>query len=257
MLKKVLVVATAAALLAGCDRSSDAKVELETDEQKVSYGMGLNLGARIQEEFALDVDAFAQGMRHAVEGGERLMTDEEIATVVQSFQQQQLAKREAEYKALAEKNEAASKEFLAENAQREGVVTTDSGLQYRIIEQGEGEKPGPDDVVRVHYRGTLIDGTEFDSSYQRGEPVTFPVSGVIPGWTEALQLMPVGSKYELVIPSDLAYGPGGTGGVIGPNAALQFEVELLGIEAQGAQGSQEAQGTEEAGAAPQDEAAAN
>lgn len=238
MLKKVLLVATIAAAVAGCNDQPASEAKLETEEQKVSYGMGLNLGGRIQEEFDLDVDAFALGMRHAVEGGERLMTDEEIATAVQSFQQRQMAEREGEFKKQAEANQAASEAYLAKNAQKEGVVTTDSGLQYRVLEQGEGEKPGPDDVVTVHYRGTLVDGTEFDSSYQRGEPVTFPVAGVIPGWTEALQLMSVGSKYELVIPPELGYGPGGTGGVIGPNAALIFEVELLGIGDETAQGQQ-------------------
>ena len=120
--------------------------------------------------------------------------------------------------------------FLKENATKEGVVTTESGLQYKIVTAGEGPKPGAEDVVKVHYRGTLLDGTEFDSSYKRGEPVTFPVGGVIPGWVEALQLMPVGSKWELFIPSGLAYGPGGAGGQIGPNSTLKFEVELLSIE---------------------------
>lgn len=241
MYKKAVIAASLAALLAGCEQGGDS-VQLESEEQKVSYGMGLNLGARIQEEFDLDVDAFSAGMRDAVEGTEPLMSEEEIATAVQEFQTRQLAQREADFKEQAEKNQATAEAFLAEHAAKEGVVTTDSGLQYRVITQGEGERPDADDVVRVHYRGTLADGTEFDSSYQRGEPVTFPVSGVIPGWTEALQLMPVGSKYELVIPPELAYGPGGTGGVIGPNAVLQFEVELLGIEESGqAEGAQAVQ----------------
>ncbi|MDX9873985.1 MAG: FKBP-type peptidyl-prolyl cis-trans isomerase [Spongiibacteraceae bacterium] len=228
MFRRVLLVAAVAAVVAGCNEQQQ-EVELQTEEQKVSYGMGLNLGARIQEEFALDVDAFALGMRHAVEGGERRMSDEEIAAAVQSFQEKQMAKLEAEFQQQSDANKAQSEEYLAANAAKEGVVTTDSGLQYRVIEQGEGAVPTIDDMVQVHYRGTLVDGTEFDSSYQRGEPVSFPVAGVIPGWTEALQIMPVGSKWELVIPSDLAYGPGGTGGVIGPNAALVFEVELLDI----------------------------
>lgn len=228
MFKRVLLVAAVAAVVAGCNEQQKA-VELETEEQKVSYGMGLNLGARIQEEFAIDVDAFALGMRHAVDGGERLMTDEEIATAVQSFQQSQMAQREAEFNEQSEANKAQAEQYLADNAKKEGVTTTESGLQYRVIEQGEGAMPTAEDVVQVHYRGTLVDGTEFDSSYQRGEPVSFPVGGVIPGWTEALQIMPVGSKWELVIPPELAYGPGGTGGVIGPNAVLVFEVELLDI----------------------------
>ena len=143
------------------------------------------------------------------------------------------AKQEAMAKEMAKQGEAnlkAGEAFLAKNAEQEGVVVLDSGLQYKVVEAGDGATPTADDVVEVHYRGTLIDGTEFDSSYARGESITFPVGGVIAGWTEALQLMPVGSKWELYIPSDLAYGPGGTQGAIGPNQALIFEVELLGIE---------------------------
>lgn len=232
MTKKLLLAAAVAVALSGCnDKAADSgAVKLETDEQKVSYGMGLNLGKRIKEEFALDVAAFSGGVRHAIDDAEPLMTDEQIMETMQKFQQEQIAKRETEFKAEADKNKADADTFLAANKAKEGVVTTDSGLQYRVITEGKGAKPGADDTVEVNYRGTLIDGTEFDSSYKRGEPVTFPVAGVIPGWTEALQLMPVGSKYELVIPAELAYGPGGTGGVIGPNATLVFEVELLDIK---------------------------
>lgn len=233
MSKKLLLCAALAALVVGCNQkteTSEAKPKLETDEQKVSYGMGLNLGSRIKEEFDLDIDAFTTGLRHAIKGGEHLMTDEEIMTAMKSFQEKQMAKRETEMKAVADKNKTEGDAYLAANKQKEGVKTTASGLQYRVVTEGKGKKPGPDDTVEVHYRGTLIDGTEFDSSYKRNSTVTFPVNGVIPGWTEALQLMPVGSKYELVIPSDLAYGPGGTGGAIGPNAVLVFEVELVGIK---------------------------
>lgn len=233
MSKKLLLCAALGALVVGCNQKTetgDASPKLETDEQKVSYGMGLNLGSRIKEEFDLDLDAFNAGMRHAIKGGEQLMTDEEIMQAMRSFQEKQFAKHETEMQALAEKNKAEGDAFLAANKAKEGVKTTASGLQYRVITEGKGKKPGPNDTVEVHYRGTLVDGTEFDSSYKRNSTVTFPVSGVIAGWTEALQLMPVGSKYELVIPSDLAYGPGGTGGVIGPNAVLVFEVELIDIK---------------------------
>ena len=231
MTKKLLLCVAVTAALAGCHQKS-AKVEkLETEDQKVAYGMGLNLGKRIKQEFTIDVDAFATGMRDAMaENPKPLMTDEEIQTVMQEFQKKQIAKQEAEFKAKAEQNKADSEKFLAENGKAEGVVTTNSGLQYKVITEGKGPKPSADDTVEVNYRGTLVDGTEFDSSYKRGQPATFPVSGVIPGWTEALQLMPEGSKFELVIPPDLAYGPGGAGGVIGPNAALKFEVELLSIK---------------------------
>jgi FKBP-type peptidyl-prolyl cis-trans isomerase len=233
MTKKLLLCVAVAAALAGCQqKSATAKVEkLETEEQKVAYGMGLNLGKRIKQEFTIDVDAFAQGMRHAMaEDAKPLLTDEEIQKVMEEFQKKQIAKQEADFKAKADKNKADSEKFLAENGKAEGWQTTASGLQYKVETEGKGPKPKADDTVEVNYKGTLIDGTEFDSSYKRGQTATFPVSGVIPGWTEALQLMPVGSKFQLVIPSDLAYGPGGAGGVIGPNSALRFEVELIAIK---------------------------
>ncbi len=233
MTKKLLLSVAVAVALVGCQQKTDtAKTQkLDTEEQKVSYGMGLNLGKRIKQEFVIDVDAFATGMRDAQdEKATPRMTDEEIMKVMQEFQQKQIAKQEADLKVKTEKNKADSEKFLADNGKADGVKTTASGLQYKVITEGTGPKPKADDTVEVNYRGTLVDGTEFDSSYKRGQSVSFPVSGVIPGWTEALQLMPVGSKYELVIPSDLAYGPGGAGGVIGPNSALKFEVELLSIK---------------------------
>jgi len=148
---------------------------------------------------------------------------------VRAKQEEAAAAQQAELAAAGEKNKVDGEAFLAANAQKDGVVVTDTGLQYKVITAGDGAKPQATDTVTVHYRGTLIDGTEFDSSYSRGEPATFPVQGVISGWVEALQLMSVGDKYELTIPSDLAYGPAGTGGDIGPNATLIFEVELLEI----------------------------
>ncbi len=230
MTRKLLIAAAIAAVITGCnDKAEEPAVKLESDEQKVSYGMGLNLGKRIKEEFALDVTAFSAGVRHAFDDTSPLMTDDQIMETMQSFQQKQVETRETEFKAQADKNKVDGEAFLAANKAKEGVKETESGLQYRSITEGDGKKPGPEDVVEVNYRGTLIDGTEFDSSYKRGESVTFPLAGVIPGWTEGLQLMPVGSKYELVIPAELAYGPGGTG-PIGPNATLIFEVELLDIK---------------------------
>ena len=151
---------------------------------------------------------------------------------MQAYQEKAAAEQQAAQAACGEANLAASAAFLAENAAREGVVVTESGLQYEILEAGEGAKPGPEDTVEVHYRGTLVDGTEFDSSYSRGETVTFGVGQVIAGWTEALQLMPVGSKWKLAIPPELGYGAGGAGQMIGPNAALVFEVELIAIPSQ-------------------------
>jgi len=228
---KLLLCAAAATAIVGCQPKVEKKdIKLETDEQKVSYGIGLMEGKRFKQDFTVDVDAFTAGMRASVNGDKALMTEDEIKTTIQAFGQKLMTKREEEQKALGEKNKTSSATFLAENAKKDGVKTTASGLQYKVVTEGKGAKPKADDTVEVNYKGTLIDGTEFDSSYKRGQPVTFPVNGVIPGWTEALQLMPVGSKFELYIPSDLAYGPGGTGGVIGPNQALVFEVELLDIK---------------------------
>ncbi|MCB1688025.1 MAG: FKBP-type peptidyl-prolyl cis-trans isomerase [Halioglobus sp.] len=207
-----------------------APAALTTTEQRLSYGIAYGLGQRMQADgVPLDATAFGLGLADALEGKDSRMTQEEIAAEMQAYQEKANAENEAAQAALSEANEAASAAFLAANAAEEGVVTTESGLQYKIITEGTGPVPGPDDTVEVHYRGTLTDGTEFDSSYSRGETVTFGVGQVIPGWTEALQLMPVGSKWELAIPAELAYGAGGAGQVIGPNAALVFEVELIGI----------------------------
>jgi FKBP-type peptidyl-prolyl cis-trans isomerase len=241
--KIVLAVAISATLIA-CDQqaaepivdAAPAAMTLDSEEKRVSYGMGIGLGQRIkQESFSIDADAFSQGVKDAIEGAEQLMTQEEIMQEMQAFQQQQMAKQQEEAGKIAGENMVEGEAFLAENGTKEGVVTTESGLQYKIITEGTGAKPAATDTVEVHYAGTLIDGTEFDSSYTRGATVSFPVNGVIPGWTEALQLMTVGSKWQLFIPSALAYGPGGTGGgPIGPNATLIFDVELVSIK--GAEG---------------------
>ncbi len=210
-----------------------AAVALDTSEQRLSYGIAYSLGQRMAaDSVPMDVDAFSAGLRDALEGAEPRLTQEEIAAEMQAFQEEAVAKQQAAQAAVGEANQAAATQFLEANAAREGVMVTESGLQYEIIEAGDGPKPGPDDSVEVHYRGTLIDGTEFDSSYARGETVTFGVGQVIAGWTEALQLMPVGSKWNLAIPPELGYGAGGAGGMIGPNAALLFEVELISIPSQ-------------------------
>lgn len=207
--------------------------QLETTSQRLSYGIAFTLGQRMSaDSVPMDVDAFAAGLRDALEGSEPLMTQEEISAEMQAYQEQAAAEQQVAQAALAEANQAAATAFLAENAAREGVTVTDSGLQYEVVEAGDGPIPGPEDTVEVHYRGTLVDGTEFDSSYGRGETVTFGVGQVIPGWTEALQLMPVGSTYKLVIPPELGYGAGGAGQAIGPNAALVFDVELISIPSQ-------------------------
>jgi FKBP-type peptidyl-prolyl cis-trans isomerase len=197
-------------------------VALDTPNKRLSYGVALGLGRNMKNDgMEMDIDAFALGLRDAFTGAEQRLTPEEIQ-----------AEQEANQQALATANAEAAETFMAENGAREEVTVTESGLQYEVIEAGEGPVPGPGDSVEVHYRGTLLDGTEFDSSYKRGQPVTFGVDQVIAGWTEALQLMPVGSKWKLYIPPELAYGAGGAGNVIGPNAALTFEVELLSIPSQ-------------------------
>lgn len=240
---------TAALTLAACNQqastdAADTEVSLATEEQRLSYGVALGLGRNmVRDGMMVDVDAFAAGLEDAVSGAPQRLTDEEIQAEMVAWQQRANAEAQAQASATAEANASQAAAFLSENGARDGVVTTDTGLQYEVIEAGEGAMPGPGDSVQVHYRGTLIDGTEFDSSYARGEPVTFGVGQVIAGWTEALQLMPVGSKYKLFIPSDLAYGAGGAGDRIGPNAALVFEVELLGIPSQeAAADSEEASG---------------
>lgn len=203
---------------------------LDTPEKRLSYGIALRMGERmVADGMTLDVDAYALGMRDAFDGAEPRLTEEEVTAEMMAFQEKLQAERDAEQEVLSAGNAEAGAAFLAENAQREGVIVTDSGLQYEILEPGTGASPGTEDQVEVHYRGTLIDGTEFDSSYGRGQTVTFGVTQVIAGWTEALQLMKEGAKYKLYIPSDLAYGAGGAGQLIGPNSTLVFEVELIDV----------------------------
>jgi FKBP-type peptidyl-prolyl cis-trans isomerase len=223
------------------EAKAPADTALSTTEQRLSYGIAYGLGQRMKADgVPLDTDAFGVGLADSLAGTESRMTQEEIAAEMQAYQEKANKEHEAAQKALGEANLATASAFLAENGAREGVVTTESGLQYEVLTEGTGPKPGTEDTVEVHYRGTLVDGTEFDSSYSRGETVTFGVGQVIPGWTEALQLMPVGSKWKLAIPADLAYGAGGAGQIIGPNAALVFEVELIGIPSEQAEGGAEA-----------------
>ncbi|MDX1504186.1 MAG: FKBP-type peptidyl-prolyl cis-trans isomerase [Spongiibacter sp.] len=229
MKKTVLSAVVISGLLVACGGEKNAEPSLDSEIAKVSYGIGANIGSRFGDDLPLDVDAFSAGVRDALAGGELKMSDEEIMTTLQNFQQKQMAARQEQAQAESEVNKKAAEEFLAKNAKEEGVITTESGLQYKIIEKGEGESPSAEDKVEVHYEGTLLDGTVFDSSYKRNETVTFPVNGVIPGWTEALQLMKVGAKWTLYIPPELAYGAGGAGQMIGPNSALVFDVELVDI----------------------------
>lgn len=218
---------------ADAPEAAASAVALETSEQRLSYGIAYGLGERMKaDSVPMDVDAFTLGLRDALEVGEPRLSQEEIAAEMQAFQEKAQEAQQAAAATAGEGNAVAAAAFLAENSTKEGVVVTDSGLQYEVVEAGDGAKPGADDTVEVHYRGTLLDGTEFDSSYSRGQTVSFGVSQVIPGWTEALQLMSVGAKWKLFIPSDIAYGAGGAGASIGPNAALIFDVELIAIAGQ-------------------------
>ena len=204
---------------------------LKTDKDKVSYAIGVNIGKSMRKD-TVDVDPaiFSRGMKDAMAGGKLLLTDDEIKATLTKLQTDLRARQEVAMQKAGEINKKAGDDFLAQNKTKEGVVALPDGLQYKILKEGNGPKPAVTDSVVCNYRGTLIDGTEFDSSYKRGQPATFPVNGVIKGWTEAVQLMPVGSKWQLFVPADLAYGNRGAGPDIGPNATLIFEVELLSIQ---------------------------
>jgi FKBP-type peptidyl-prolyl cis-trans isomerase FklB len=196
----------------------------------VSYGVGSTLGRDFTAQ-AIDVDpaVLAQGIKDVVSGSKTLLSEEDAGKILVDYQKELTARQEAEAKVQSKANLAEGETFLTENGKKDGVVTLPSGLQYKIIKPGTGKKPGNKDKVTVHYRGTLVNGKEFDSSYKRNEPITFPVSGVIPGWTEALQMMQEGANWQLFIPAKLAYGERGAGSVIGPNATLIFDVELLKV----------------------------
>ena len=214
--------------LAACNGEQEKQVKLESDMDKVSYGMGLNIGKNFkQQELTMNVDAIAAGMRDALADKQQL-DDEIIKAAAESIRDREMEKR----KALVDEQAKEGINFLVENAKREGITSTESGLQYEVITQGngEGENPLATDVVSVHYHGTLIDGTVFDSSVERKQPAEFPLNAVIKGWTEALQLMKVGDKWKLYLPSDIAYGARSPSPKIPANSALIFEVELLEIK---------------------------
>jgi FKBP-type peptidyl-prolyl cis-trans isomerase FklB len=204
---------------------------LKTEKDKLSYAMGMDLGNQLKTR-SVDIDPalFARGLTDALAGGKTLLTPEEAKTFIAELQKAIVVKQAAEAKAAGDRNKAEGDAFLAANKAKEGVVTLPSGIQYKVLSPGTGKQPTIDDTVVCQYRGTLIDGKEFDSSYKRGQPATFPVKGVIKGWTEVLQLMPVGSKWQVFIPPALAYGERGAGADIGPNAALVFEIELVAIK---------------------------
>ncbi|MBI4849070.1 MAG: FKBP-type peptidyl-prolyl cis-trans isomerase [Nitrospirae bacterium] len=210
---------------------AEENIELKTQRDKLSYSIGTTMGKDFKNQsIDVDPDILARGIKDAFSGSKSLMTDEEMRDTISSFKNEMMAKQMAQMKEAAEKNKKEGDAFLAENKKKEGVVTLPSSLQYKVIKEGTGAIPKATDTVTVHYKGTFIDGTEFDSSMKHGQPATFKVGGVIPGWTEALQLMKTGSKWQLYVPSNLAYGERGAGREIGPNATLIFEVELLSIQ---------------------------
>ncbi len=211
--------------------ASSQVLTLKTQKEKLSYAIGMNLGQSMKKD-SLDIDPaiLTRAIKDALTGAKLAMTDEEAKTIITAFRSEMMKKQQAEAQKIGDANKQAGEKFLAENKNKPGVVTLPSGLQYKIIKQGDGPKPTASDTVVTNYRGTLIDGTEFDSSYKRNEPATFPVGQVIKGWTEALQLMPAGSKWELFIPSNLAYGERSPGPEIAPNSTLVFDIELLSIQ---------------------------
>jgi len=234
MKSKIVWVAIMAASITACDKDNkmeEKTLTLDSDVKKFSYAMGMDVGQSIKGLNAdIDNGAFAQAVADVLSGTEPKLAVEESTKIKQDFFRKKQEAQAAERQASGAENKAKGEAFLAENAKKDGVKVTASGLQYEVLTQGDGKKPAATDTVKVHYQGTLIDGTEFDSSYKRGQPISFPLNGVIKGWTEGVALMPVGSKYKFYIPSDLAYGERGAGAKIGANATLIFTVELLAIE---------------------------
>jgi len=229
-LTPILTLSLLAGLLAlGACQSQGGDASLDTGDQKASYGIGHQMGSQLAPaETHIDLEAFLAGIRDGMAGNDPAVSQEELEVALNELN---AVVQEEETQRMAAESEANATEgatFLAENGAKDGVMVTESGLQYEVITEGEGPAPGPADRARLHYKGTLIDGTEFDSSYS-GDPVEFGVSGVIPGFSEGLQLMSPGSHYRFFIPSELAYGPSGSGRAIGPNATLIFEVEMFGI----------------------------
>lgn len=231
MVRRMWALVGVAVVLGACSDTGGSfdSAALETDDQKASYGIGLNVGSQIADtRDRLDRAAFMRGIEDALESNDPAISRDELQSVLQAFGQEIQAEAARERARVGEENAQAGASYQEENAAREGVMVTESGLQYEVLREGEGTPPTRDDQVRLHYRGTLVDGTEFDTSYD-GEPVVFPAGGLIPGFTEALLMMSPGSHYRVVIPSEIGYGPSGSGPTIGPNATLIFEIELFEV----------------------------
>jgi len=229
---KIRMAAAAIAILAlGSWAQAQEPKGLKDQKEKLSYVIGVDIGKALEKQgVQIDPEIVAKGLKDGFSGGKLLMNDQEIQETMTAFQKEMRVKQEAALKQAGEKNKKEGEAFLTENKTKEGVKTLPSGLQYKVIKAGSGKKPKATDTVVTHYKGTLLDGTEFDSSYRRNQPATFKVNGVIRGWTEALQLMEEGAKWILYVPSALAYGERGAGGQIGPNATLIFEVELVSVQ---------------------------
>lgn len=227
-----LLVAIFSITLVSCNAQEIKKEDLKTQEEKASYSIGFDIGQNMKQNYVeIDPDKFLAGLLHGLaDSAVSLLTEDEMMEVMTQFQTDLTKKREEKTKTDSDKNQKEGNDFLAENKTKDGVVVLPSGLQYKVINSGTGKKPTESSNVTVHYTGTLINGDVFDSSIKRGEPTTFPVTGVIKGWTEALLLMKEGDKWMLYIPSELAYGANGAGGVIGPNQTLIFEVELISVQ---------------------------
>jgi len=228
---KSLIVGGLCVLLVAVHGMAQDSTILKTQGDRVSYSMGLDIGRMLKMQGVdVDLELVTRGLKDAYTGNQALLTDEEMQEVLTNFKKEFLAKQQELAKQQGEKNKREGEIFLETNKKKEGIQTLPSGLQYKVVKTGSGKKPTTTDTVTVHYRGTLIDGKEFDSSYRRGKPATIPVNAVIPGWTEALTLMEEGARWELFIPPNLAYGERSAGRDIGPNATLIFEVELISIE---------------------------
>ncbi len=212
-------------------KAAPAELKLETSKQKGSYAIGASVGkSLVRDSVDVDTAILLRGLKDALAGGKMLLNEDDIRAALADLQKESRAKNEEKMKALGEENKKAGEAFLAANKTKEGVVTLPSGLQYKVLKQGDGPKPTSTDTVECNYRGTLIDGKEFDSSYSRKQTATFAVTRVIKGWTEILQMMPVGSKYQIFVPSELAYGPQARSAEITPNSTLIFEIELVSIK---------------------------
>lgn len=228
---KTLVAFVACSLLATGISTAQSKGALTTKKDKLSYGIGVDIGRNLKrQEIPMNLDAFMRGIRDGMGGKPTAVAEDELQRVMQEFGKEMMDKQAAKMKALGEANKKAGAEFQAAYKKKEGVTTLPSGIQYRILNTGTGPKPDKDKTVVCHYRGTIVDGREFDSSYKRGEPATFALPNMIKGWQEILPMMPVGSKWEVVIPSELGYGEMARNDLLGPNSTLVFEIELISIK---------------------------